>query len=107
MYLFDRDWEFQNQVRATRGKVDDFWSGVLGEFDRPSQKRPQLVLNWLNPLVRRVACLADAERRSLAIETLYGQALLLGHHPIRPADAVIVNRSILGLFNHAFGELGE
>ena len=58
-------------------------------------------------MVRRVAGLTDNDRRSLAVETLYGQALLLGHHPIRPADAAVVNRSMLGLFNQAFGELGE
>jgi molecular chaperone HtpG len=37
----------------------------------------------------------------LAIEALYGQALLLGHHPLRPVDSAVLNRSFLGLLNHA------
>ena len=40
----------------------------------------------------------------LAIEALYGQALLLGHHPIRPADASLLNSSFLGLLNRAVPE---
>jgi molecular chaperone HtpG len=37
----------------------------------------------------------------LAAESLYGQALLLGYHPIRPADAALLNRSFLGLLDRA------
>ena len=40
--------------------------------------------------------LADPELVGLAVEALYGQALLLGYHPIRPADAALLNRSFLG-----------
>jgi molecular chaperone HtpG len=63
--------------------------------------RPQLVLNHRNPLVRRVAALGDAELSGLAVESLYGQALLLGHHPIRPADAALLTTSFLGLLDRA------
>jgi molecular chaperone HtpG len=40
----------------------------------------------------------------LAAEALYGQALLLGYHPIRPADAALLNRSFLGLLDRAVPE---
>ena len=39
--------------------------------------------------------------RRLATQALYGQALLLGYHPIRPADAAMLNSSLLGLLNQA------
>ena len=38
---------------------------------------------------------------ALAVEALYGQALLLGYHPIRPADAALLNTSFLGLLGRA------
>ena len=38
---------------------------------------------------------------ALAVEALYGQALLLGYHPMRPADAALLNRSFLGLLDRA------
>lgn len=41
---------------------------------------------------------------TLAVEGLYGQALLLGYHPIRPADAALLNRSFLGLIDQAVPE---
>ena len=63
--------------------------------------RPQLVLNYRNPLVRRITVLADPDLVGLAVEALYGQALLLGYHPIRPADAALLNRSFLGLLDRA------
>jgi molecular chaperone HtpG len=56
-------------------------------------------------LVRRLIALSGTGLTELAVETLYGQALLLGHHPLRPADAAVLNRSFLGLLNHAV--LGE
>ena len=50
---------------------------------------------------RRAPTEADAELIGLAVEALYGQSLLLGYHPIRPADAALLNRSFLGLLDRA------
>jgi molecular chaperone HtpG len=59
------------------------------------------VLNHRSPLVRRICRLTDPDLVRLAVESLYGQALLLGYHPIRPADAALLNRSFLGLLEQA------
>jgi molecular chaperone HtpG len=45
--------------------------------------------------------LADPELTRLAVEGLYGHALMLGYHPIGPADSALVNRSFLGLLDQA------
>ncbi|MFC7615117.1 hypothetical protein ACFQV2_17990 [Actinokineospora soli] len=42
----------------------------------------------------------------LAVEALYGQALLMGYHPIRPSDAALLNRSFLGLLDQAVPQEG-
>jgi molecular chaperone HtpG len=101
LFLVDRAGAFQAELRATRDKVDSLWAGVLSAFDKPADDRPQLVLNHRSPLVRRICRLEDPELVRLAVESLYGQALLLGYHPIRPADAALLNRSFLGLLNQA------
>jgi molecular chaperone HtpG len=101
LYLIDRAAAFQSELRATRERVDELWAGVLSAFDKPTDDRPQLVLNHRNPLVRRVCGLTDPGLIKLAVEALYGQALLLGYHPIRPADAALLNRSFLGLLDQA------
>ena len=102
LYLVSRSAAFQEQLESTREHADDVWAGVLDALASSGPpERPQLVLNHRNPLVRRVSTLGDTELIALAIEALYGQALLLGYHPIRPADAALLNSSFLGLLGRA------
>jgi molecular chaperone HtpG len=102
MYLLDRDAALRGEIRETKQKADPLWADVLSVLDASVRDvRPQLVLNYRNPLVRRVTVLAEPELAALATESLYGQALLLGYHPVRPADAALLNRSFLALLNRA------
>jgi molecular chaperone HtpG len=104
LYLTSRSAAFGKELAATRDKVDDLWADVLGAVAAAVPvDRPQLVLNHSNPLVRRICGLSDPELAGLAVDALYGQALLLGYHPIRPADADLLNSSFLGLLGHAVG----
>jgi molecular chaperone HtpG len=101
-YLVDRDAAFRGDLRRTRDAADPLWAGVLDAIDRGTRDvRPQLVLNYRNPLVRRLTLLAQPELIGVSVEALYGQSLLLGYHPIRPADAALLNRSFLGLLERA------
>jgi molecular chaperone HtpG len=102
LYLVTRSAAFHEELQNTREKADDLWGGVLDAIaDSGPPDRPQLVLNHRNPLVRRVSVLGDPDLVALAVEALYGQALLLGYHPIRPADAALLNGSFLGLLSRA------
>lgn len=102
LYLVTRSAAFHGELTATRERVDDLWAGVLDAIAASGPPdRPQLVLNHRNALVRRVTALGDQALIRLAVEALYGQALLLGYHPIRPADAALLNSSFLGLLSRA------
>ncbi|WP_020522740.1 HSP90 family protein [Catelliglobosispora koreensis] len=102
LYLVDRDATFSQHLRQTQDEVDDDWAGVLAAIAQTAaQARPQLVINYRNALVRRIASLSDSSLIELAIESLYAQSLLLGHHPMRPADTALLNRSFLGLLDRA------
>ena len=102
LYLVSRGAAFHDEFTASRDAADDVWGGVLDALSNVApQERPQLVLNHRNPLVRRVVGVADPELAGLAVESLYGQALMLGHHPIRPADAALLTTSFLGLLDRA------
>ncbi|MGI5212549.1 HSP90 family protein [Plantactinospora sp. CA-290183] len=102
LYLVSRSAAFQEQLQSTRERADEMWAGVLDALAASGPPdRPQLVLNHRNPLVRRVTALGDPALVGLAVEALYGQALLLGYHPIRPADAALLNSSFLGLLGRA------
>jgi molecular chaperone HtpG len=105
LYLVSRAAAFHQELTSTREKADDIWGGVLDALASAGPTdRPQLVLNHRNPLVRKVTALGDPDLTALAVEALYGQALLLGYHPIRPADAALLNTSFLGLISKAVGE---
>jgi molecular chaperone HtpG len=108
LYLVSRAAAFHEQFTTSREKADDLWGGVLDALAATAPPdRPQLVLNHRNPLVRRVVALADPELAGLAVESLYGQALMLGHHPIRPADAALLTTSFMGLLDRAVPEPGR
>ncbi|SNY63138.1 molecular chaperone HtpG [Paractinoplanes atraurantiacus] len=102
LYLVSRSAAFHEEFTTGRDRADDLWGGVLDALAHTAPPdRPQLVLNHRNPLVRRVTALADPELIGLAVESLYGQALMLGHHPIKPADAALLTTSFLGLLERA------
>ncbi|MFF2951369.1 HSP90 family protein [Kitasatospora sp. NPDC057965] len=101
LYLLDDDTAFQLDVRGAREQVDETWAAILGSFQSHGEPRPRLVLNHRNPLARQVLSLAEPELRAMCLEGLYVQALLLGHHPLRPADTAALNQSFLGLIGRA------
>ncbi|MCL2585664.1 MAG: HSP90 family protein, partial [Streptosporangiales bacterium] len=76
--------------------ADDLWSEILGSL-KSGAARAQLALNHHNPVIRRLARITDQPLLTAAVESLYGQALLMTHRPLRPADSALLNR--------AFGEL--
>ncbi|MFE7563616.1 HSP90 family protein [Kitasatospora sp. NPDC057500] len=101
LYLLDDDTAFQLDVRGAREQVDETWAAILGSLRSETEPRPRLVLNHRNPLARQVLALTEPELRAICLEGLYVQALLLGHHPLRPADTAVLNQSFLGLIGRA------
>jgi molecular chaperone HtpG len=98
LHLDDRSARHERASADAEGQADDLWAGILGSL-RDEAPRARLVLNHLNPLVRRIATLPDADLAGVAVEALYGQSLLQARRPLRPVDQALVNR--------AFGELLE
>jgi molecular chaperone HtpG len=102
LYLTSRAAQHQAQFEEARQGADELWADVLGALSgTAATDRPQLVLNHRNPLTRRITALTEDGLIELAVQGLYGQALLLGHHPLRAADTAVLNRSFLGLIEWA------
>jgi molecular chaperone HtpG len=91
------------QARAERARTevaaeaDDLWGEILGSLQPASAPRARLVLNHRSPVVWHLVRVTDAGLLTPAIESLYGQALMMTHRTLRPSDAALINR--------AFGEL--
>ena len=101
LYLLDHDAAFQADVAHVRQSADGTWAAILEGFQDPEPALPRLVFNHRNALVRQIIGLGDPELTGLCVEGLYVQALLLGHHPLRPADTAVLNQSFLGLIARA------
>jgi molecular chaperone HtpG len=95
------------QAERTRADLaatsDGLWADILGSL-RSTAPRAQLVLNYRSPLVRRLAGVSDEALLGVAVESLYGQALLMTHRPLRPADTALLNRTLGELLDRATRE---
>lgn len=100
LYLDDRQARQERDRTAALESADSLWSGILGAL-RGSAPRARLVLNHNNPLIRRISALPDEALTGTAVESLYGQALLMSQRPLRPADSTLLNRAFLGLLEWA------
>ncbi|SDR13735.1 molecular chaperone HtpG [Thermostaphylospora chromogena] len=102
LYLSSRAAQHRAELREARENSSELWADVLGAIENAvPDDRPRLVLNHRNPLVRRVVTLPETSLATTAVQALYGMALLHGHHPLRPADTAVLNRSFLGLLDWA------
>ncbi|WP_328768388.1 HSP90 family protein [Streptomyces sp. NBC_00286] len=100
LHLDDRSVRHEQARADAEEQADDLWAGILGSL-RGSAPRARLVLNHLNPLIRKVSSLDDPELIGTATESLYGQALLMAQRPLRPADSALLNRAFIGLLEWA------
>jgi molecular chaperone HtpG len=94
----------RSRARAEEA-ADDLWAGILGAL-REETPRAQLVLNHLNPLVRR-AVTSGGDLATTLVEGLYGQALLLGRRPLANAEQALLGRAFLGLLERAVHDPGD
>jgi molecular chaperone HtpG len=80
--------------------ADELWAEILGTL-KSAAPRARLVLNYHSPIVRRLAQIQERELLTAAVESLYGQALLMTHRPLRPSDAALLNRAFAELLSRA------
>jgi molecular chaperone HtpG len=99
LLLDDRAARRERQRAEAEADADDLWGGILASI-KQSGPRAQLVLNHRNPTVRRIAAIPDTELSGTAVESLYGQALLMSHRPLRASDTALLNRSFMNLLEH-------
>lgn len=100
LLLDDREARHERARAQAEAEADGLWGEILGSL-RGTAPRAQLVLNQLSPLVRRVSGVETPELATMAIEALYGHALLMSRRPLRPPETALLNRAFLGLLDQA------
>ncbi|GGP50933.1 HSP90 family protein [Saccharothrix coeruleofusca] len=103
LLVADADGERRRDAEQAGEAADPLWAELLGSLVEatPSGASQRLVLNCRNPLVRRLAELADPALVELTVESLYVHALLQSRRPMRPKDTAALNRSFLDLLDRA------
>jgi molecular chaperone HtpG len=106
LYLDSRAARAERTRAEVAADADDLWAEILGSL-KSSAPLAQLVINYHNPVVRRLAAITDQSLLTAAVESLYGQALLMTHRPLRPADSALLNKAFGELLARATAQAGD
>jgi molecular chaperone HtpG len=99
LYSSEAEGAFRRDVERARDESDDLYGAMMDTMLTGAQgnDRPLLTFNFLNPVVRKLAGVADRDLMKLSVEMLYVQALLLGHRPLSAKEMALLNQGLLGL----------
>ncbi|MFC9324251.1 HSP90 family protein [Kitasatospora sp. NPDC057015] len=100
LLLDNREARHERTRARLADEADGLWADILGSL-RAEAPRAQLVLNHLNPLVRRASSITHRDLVVTAVEALYGQAVLLTRRPLLASESALINRSFISLLDHA------
>lgn len=102
LYTANHSARFLRSVEQSTEVADDMWSGILNNVAAAvgADGYAQLVLNFRNPLIRKLTEIPDKPLLKRIIEVLYLQSLLLGHYPLSSEERKILGSGLLGLIEH-------
>lgn len=108
LYVTNEDALFRRSVDQSKEVATDLFASVLDSVSDDARRNAshQLCFNFLNPLVKRLARMEDPEFQRRCIETLYVQALLLGHHPLNEREWRLLNEGLMGLMEWGLAQRG-
>jgi molecular chaperone HtpG len=99
LYHSSREGEFLRSVERSKDIADELWSGVLSNLSSRGNggSHAQLFFNHRNPLIRTLVKLKDSKLLKRAIQMLYVQALLMGHHPLQGNELSLLTEGLSDL----------
>jgi molecular chaperone HtpG len=75
------------------------WSSITGSlFEEEKSYRSKLFLNFKNPIVQKIVQGANVQEK-LFLETIYINAMLMGHYPLNQLELDTMNQNLLLLLN--------
>jgi molecular chaperone HtpG len=91
---------FFRSLEQSKEIANPLWGGVfdgLSKREQAALSTAQLCFNFSNPLIQKLARVRDGKRLTRAIQMLYVQSLLLGHHPLNAKELGILNDGLLSM----------
>jgi molecular chaperone HtpG len=99
LYSAGADARFLRSVEQSKELSNALWSGILDGVagQRGGDVYARLCFNYRNPLVHKLARVRSRPLLERAVQMLYVQSLLLGHHPLSSREMALLNDGLLGL----------
>lgn len=103
LFLVNDDAKFLRNLEQTREVSSEHWSSILDSLAGSSaaSSYAQLCFNFDNPLIRKLARVTNRKVLRTAIQMLYVQSLLMGHHPLNASEMALLNTGLLDLIDLA------
>ena len=106
LYTIAPEAGFRRSVDRAKEEASPLFTSILDDVAGPREESGPgalLTLNFRNALVQRIAAIQDRGLQRLAVEMLYVQALLLGHHPLRANEMTLLNAGMIRLIERSLG----
>jgi molecular chaperone HtpG len=105
LFSAGEDARFFRSLERSKETSNALFQNVLGGLAgvRGPEPTTELVLNFSNPLIRRMATLDQPRALAHAVRLLYVQALLLAHQPLSSRELGLLNGGLSGLLEAIAG----
>ncbi|UII27049.1 HSP90 family protein [Fulvivirga maritima] len=95
--LMDRD------VGRIQEESNDLWAGITGAVYEPSASfNSKLYLNYNNPIVKKLLEKAHEGMEEALIQSLYFNAMLMGHYPLNQEELEGMNKNLMYILNKTY-----
>ncbi|MBL3658555.1 HSP90 family protein [Fulvivirga sediminis] len=95
--LMDRD------VGRIQDESNDLWAGITGAIYEPSASfNSKLYLNYNNPIVKKLLEKAHEGMEEALIQSLYFNAMLMGHYPLNQQELEGMNNNLIYILNKTY-----
>ncbi len=92
-------------VEQAKGVAPPMWGQILRRtLNARTPYHAELCFNYANPRVQRLLAIESPEAMRLVVESLYLQALLMGHHSLQAREMELLNQGLSGLIGLAVGK---
>lgn len=105
LFSINQEAIFLHDAETTKQQADEMWADLIDNVkaNYAASARATLCFNANNALIQKLVGLQDRKAVAQAVELLYVQSLLMGHHPLSTREMDLLGRGISGLIDRAIG----
>ncbi|KPC75584.1 hypothetical protein ADL26_05605 [Thermoactinomyces vulgaris] len=97
LYTTSEEGLFLRMAEQTKEEANPLFASIIERVttNQAGQDYAQLCFNFENEIIQKVIRVQDPELCQLIVETLYVQALLMGHYPLKSQEMSLLNSGLV------------